>query len=93
MVSCSQYAQEVRSHGENMRAFFFSWAEGFMSGLNTRLGSPTNLGAMETNAQNAFIDQYCNQRSLSSYSDAVMSLYDTMRAQQGLHDWRPEPKY
>src|SRR6516162_2572096 len=92
-VSCSQYAQEVRSQGESMRSFFFSWAEGFMSGLNTHLGSPANLGAMDTNAQYAFIDQYCNQQPLSSYSNAVMSLYDKIRTQQGLHDWRPQPKY
>jgi hypothetical protein len=31
MVSCSQYAQEVHSHGESMRSFFFSWAEGLRS--------------------------------------------------------------
>ena len=93
MVSCSQYAQEVRSQGESMRSFFFSWAEGFMSGLNTHLGSPANLGAMDTNAQYAFIDQYCDQQPQSSYSHAVMSLYDKIRTQQGLHDWRPQPKY
>lgn len=95
-ASCTQYAQAVRSGGENMRSFYFSWAEGFMSGLNTApllLGNETNLAARDTNYQRAIIDQYCDQRPLASYVQAVMSLYDTMRSEQGLHDWRPTPKY
>ena len=79
-----------------MRSFYFSWAEGFMSGLNTApllLGNETNLAARDTNYQRAIIDQYCDQRPLASYVQAVMSLYDTMRSEQGLHDWRPTPKY
>jgi hypothetical protein len=47
-VSCTEYAKAVRSAGENMRLFYFSWAQGFMSGLNTApmlLGKGTNLAA------------------------------------------------
>jgi hypothetical protein len=79
-----------------MRSFFFSWAQGFLSGLNTQpmlSGNGTNLAARATNYQQAFVDQYCDQRPLASYVQAVMSLYDTMRSEQGLRDWRPTPKY
>jgi hypothetical protein len=95
-ASCTQYAQSVRSGGEDMHSFFFSWAQGFLSGLNTRpllSGKPTNLAARPTNYQQAFIDRYCDERPLATYVNAVLSLYDTMRSEQGLHDWRQDPKY
>ena len=79
-----------------MRAFYLSWALGFMSGLNTQpnlLGKASNLAARATDYEQAFIDQYCDQRPLASYVQAVLSLYDTMRSEEGLHDWRPVPKY
>jgi hypothetical protein len=78
-----------------MRAFVFSWAQGFMSGVNSApmlSGQGTDLAASATNVQQAFIDQYCDQRPLATYVQAVLSLYDTMRSEQGLRDWRPKPK-
>jgi hypothetical protein len=59
-----------------------------MSGIKT-----TNLEGRELNDQMRFVDQYCDQRPLATYAQAVMSLYDTMRSEQGLHDWRGTPKY
>ena len=78
-----------------MRQFYLTWAQGFMSGLNTGpllSGRAANLGASSTNDQQAFIDQFCDQRPVATYVAAVMSLYDTMRTGQGLNDWRPAPK-
>jgi hypothetical protein len=95
-ASCSQYAQAVRISGENMRSFFFSWAQGFLSGVNTHpmlAGSSTNLAALAANSQQTLIDQFCDQHPLALYVNAVLSLYDSMRSEQGLHDWRPTPKY
>jgi hypothetical protein len=34
-VSCAEYAKAVRNDSLHMRSFFFSWAQGFMSGVNT----------------------------------------------------------
>jgi hypothetical protein len=94
---CGEYAQNVRSGGQNMRDFYFTWAQGFMSALNTPpLMSGvaiTNLEARTPPEQQAFIDQFCNQHPTASYVGAVLSLYDTMRSEQGLHDWRSSPKY
>jgi hypothetical protein len=56
-------------------------------------GATSNLAARDTSYQQASIDQYCDQRPLASYVQAAMSLYDTMRSEQGLHDWRPAQKY
>jgi hypothetical protein len=95
--SCTQYAQNVRSGGEDMRSFFFTWAQGFMSGLNASLlvssQTPVNQAAKSVNDQQAFIDRYCDQKPLADYVNAVLSLYDTMRSEQGLHDFRVPPKY
>ena len=94
-VSCTEYAKAVRTGGENMRSFFFSWAQEFVSGLNTvplLYGKPTNLTARATNDQQALIDRYCDERPSAIYAQAALNLYDTMRSEQGLHDWRPAPK-
>jgi hypothetical protein len=94
--SCTQYAQAVRSGGENIRNFYFTWAQGFMSGINSPLmepGKSLNLAARAMNDQQAFIDRFCDQRPLAYFVEAVLSLYDTMRTEQGLHDWRRTPKY
>jgi hypothetical protein len=95
IASCTQYAQAVRSYGQ--RNFYFSWAQGFMSGLNTPLlmsgMKGTNLEGRTLEDQLSFVDRYCDQRPLAMYVNAVMSLYDNMRSEQGLHDWRPTPNY
>jgi hypothetical protein len=93
MVSCAEYAKAVRlaPKGDEMRSFFFSWAQGFISGVNTLpmlLGKGTNLTASTTDAKLAFIEQFCEQRPMAAYVQAVIVLYDTMRQGQGLHDWR-----
>ena len=79
------------------RSLYFTWAQGFLSGVNTPLmmGSvrAANLAARALNEQQAFIDRFCDQRPLANYVAAVLSPYDAMRSEQGLHDWRPTPKY
>ena len=91
---CSQYAQDVRAQGKSARMFYYTWAQGFMSGLNTApnvLDKPADLFGRSIDAQLSYIDQYCDQHPLGGYAQAVIWLYDAMRKEQGLHDWRPTP--
>ena len=92
--TCSQYADHVRAQGESARMFYYTWAQGFMSGLNATpnlLDKPADLLGRSIDAQKAFIDQFCDQYPLGGYPQAVVYLYDAMRKEQGLHDWRPTP--
>jgi|SRR3974390_3207730 len=97
-ASCGQSAQRVRAPGilgEQAREIFFSWAQGFMSGLNSPLSNrDANLVGRSTDEQEHIIDFYCNQRPSASYVQSVINLYDFLRREQGLHDWRPaQPRY
>ena len=38
-VSCAVYTQYVRERGADVAHVYFSWAQGFMSGLNVLRGS------------------------------------------------------
>jgi hypothetical protein len=95
-VSCDRYAQEVRSMGNPQRIFYFSWAQGYMSGLNSVVlysAKNTNLGGRDVEDQLARLDRFCDQHPLATYVQAVLNLYDAMRSEQGLADWRPAPKH
>lgn len=93
--SCTQYLKAADA-SELMRDTYFFWAQGFMSGLNTILlprKSHTNLAASTTGDQQAYIDRFCNGRPLASYSEAVIALFDEMRLEQRLPDWRSLARY
>jgi hypothetical protein len=65
---------------------FFSWALGFMSGLNTDLlpDRETNLNDLSSQAQKEFIKSYCKEHPHSAYFEAVFGLFNRMRGEQGL---------
>lgn len=93
-TSCPNYVQEVRSKGSIMRNFYFSWAQGYLSGMNSVVlysAKNTNLGSHDLSVQMDFIDRYCEQHPSAFYVQAVLSLFDHMRSEQGLGDWRPGP--
>jgi hypothetical protein len=95
-ISCARYAQEVRSMGKPQRIFYFTWAQGYMSGVNSVVlysAKHTNLGLRDVEAQLAFLDRYCDQHPEAFYVQAVLNLYDAMRSEQDLPDWRPAPKH
>jgi len=92
LTSCAEYAKGVQVPGD-FRLFFFAWAQGFMSGLNTPLlplKLSTNLAGRTTDNQQAYVDDFCDHRPLAVYVDAVLALYDQMRHEQGLPDWRSQ---
>jgi hypothetical protein len=69
MASCSQYAQHVRSQGEIFRNVYFSWAMGFMSGLNSPLMlsgmRATDLGVTSMADQQSFVDRILRSATFS----------------------------
>src|SRR5262249_40371397 len=92
-ASCPHYTQKVRQD-QIMRNFFFSWAQGYLSGVNSAVfysAKNTNLANRSIEDQLDFIDRYCEQHPSAFYVQAVLNLYDYMRSEQGLGDWRPGP--
>jgi hypothetical protein len=95
-MSCADVAAALQQHPEDEN-LFFSWAQGFMSGLNTDLlkRGETDLNGLPLDAQKQFIRSYCQDHSRAPYFEAVFKLYDKMRHDQGLpsyiQNWQ-EPK-
>jgi hypothetical protein len=76
-----------------------SWAMGYMSGLNALLSHNnrvwnehgyTDLGKRPAAGQFMFLRLYCDKHPLGYIIQAVEALYDDMRIEQRLPDWRTE---
>ena len=95
-MSCADVAAALQQHPEDEN-LCFSWAQGFMSGLNTDLlkRGETDLNGLPLDAQKQFIRSYCHDHSRAPYFEAVFKLFDKMRHDQGLpsyiQNWQ-EPK-
>jgi len=84
-IYCAEFAEAYRQNPKD-ETLFFSWALGFMSGLNTELlqHGETNLNGLPLDTQKQFIKSYCKDRPKSPYLEAVFKLFDRMRHDQGL---------
>ncbi len=80
--SCAKFAKMYQGDPENMEIMFFTWAQGFMSGLNLASsaagGFERELGGSTTDQESA-IRIYCSTNPLKTYMDAVVNLYGTLR--------------
>ncbi|HEY6421138.1 MAG TPA: hypothetical protein VIX59_19245 [Candidatus Binataceae bacterium] len=84
-MSCAEFNGGLSQHPKD-ESLFFSWALGFMSGLNTELlqHGETNLNSLSLDTQKQFIRSYCKDRARAPYFEAVFKLFDRMRHDQGL---------
>jgi hypothetical protein len=84
-MACGEVAGALQAHPEDEN-LFFSWAQGFMSGLNTELlkHGETDLNGIPLDAQKEFIRTYCKEHPRAAYFEQVFKLFDKMRHDQGL---------
>jgi len=87
-MSCADVTAALQQHPEDEN-LFFSWGQGFMSGLNTELlkRGETDLNQLPLDMQKQFISSYCKDQQRSPYFEAVFKLYDRMRHDQGLPNY------
>jgi hypothetical protein len=96
-MSCAEFTAAYRQHPQDEN-LFFSWALGFMSGLNTELlqHGETDLNGLGLDKQKQFIRTYCKDHPRSPYFEAVFKLFERMRHDQGLpsyiQNWHEPPK-
>jgi hypothetical protein len=85
-VSCADFGRACRDDPKNAENLFFSWALGFMSGLNTELlnRGETDLNELPMDKQKEFIRAECKAHPQAAYFAAVFDLYNRMRRDQGL---------
>ena len=93
LSTCAQF-EHLHHEDPAMVDAFFSWAEGYLSGLNDRyVGQrgaadllPPNLS---TGEQKTYLDGFCRQHPDAPYMQGVVALYEQMRRQQGLGPGTP----
>jgi hypothetical protein len=80
--TCGLYAQQYQADPANTESFYFTWAQGFISGMNTlslSAGGPiVDMDATPIEAQRSRIRAYCNAHPLSDYDAAVFDLYASL---------------
>jgi len=83
-TSCGQYL-EFKQEGEMFGNAYFSWAQGFMSAVNLNFLSEGNTTDLSDIAgQDKWLENYCNENPLETYSAAVVRLWNALRSMQGL---------
>ncbi len=79
VVSCAAIAKLYRSD-QHTEGWFFSWAQGFMSGVNVseleRTGRSRDLS--DYSGQEVYLRNFCDVHPLLPYARAVVSLFYTL---------------
>ena len=83
--SCAVFARTYKDKPKTAEMIYFSWAQGYMSGINAAAGTnnkdvrPANLNAMPVTAQQRYIRDFCARNPLKDYRDAVDALLAEIR--------------
>jgi hypothetical protein len=77
-LSCAEFAKMYQGAPENAELVFFSWAQGFMSGLNmAAMANQTrtrDLAGIMVDQKRA-LRTYCANNPLKNYMDGVIEYY------------------
>ena len=80
--SCAEFARFFRQDPDQTSVMMFTWAQGYMSGLNVAGGASgrevRDLAGMNTKDEEWAILNYCDQHPMSDLATAVMDLYKTL---------------
>jgi hypothetical protein len=78
--SCAEFAKFYAQSPSNTEDAFFSWAQGFISGLNLSSEAATNTARRiegSIPSQRTFVRDYCDSHPLQPYYMAALALYKT----------------
>src|SRR4026208_1573045 len=84
--SCAVFARTYKDKPKTAEMIYFSWAQGYMSGVNVAAGinnrdvRSANLNAMPVTAQQRYIRDFCARNPLKDYRDAVDALLGEIRS-------------
>ena len=77
--SCQRYFDDLKKD-PNTVDLYFSWGQGFMSGLNiARLNDATGgFESMPRQKQKEYLHNFCETNPTKNYFDGVMDLYSVL---------------
>jgi hypothetical protein len=79
--ACPNFAVSVdaaKADNKDYLLGYFSWAQGYMSGLNNFLLPKKQLNGISKTAQVAELYKYCAAHLAETFSAAVLNLYDKL---------------
>lgn len=91
--SCGKFMVDTEV-SERASAIYFSWAQGYLTGLNIKYAqSPNAVDLTDIDGQQYWLKNYCKENSLDFYIKAVTKLWIELRVKQKLEpDIRDFPK-
>jgi hypothetical protein len=79
--TCAEVTAYVNDHPDKA-IMFFSWAQGFMSGLNVQKSltrqKSRDLGALTTSDQQERLKSVCEENPTASYGSIVLAFYNSL---------------
>jgi hypothetical protein len=85
MQTCGEFAKAFVAHPEVTEGLYFTWAQGFMTGLNfmatvvklpPREINGADMGTMQS--YRSYIRSFCDQHPLSGYYEGVAQLWKSL---------------
>ena len=79
-ATCAKFAKAYAAAPQVTEDLYYSWALGFLTGLNVENPAPrfAVLNATSRHVQIGEIRDYCNRHPTAQYIDAVINLYLSM---------------
>lgn len=77
--SCADFAARYSRNPGLVEAAYFSWAQGFMAGINVvKAPNFRDVNAVPIEEQKTRLRRYCDQHPLADYWEAVIDLYGSL---------------
>jgi hypothetical protein len=80
LTSCETFAKKYKANRKFTDEFYFTWAEGFLTGLNagTDAVKRRDLAGVNILAQMDYVRDFCDANPSKDYSDAVLKLWSEL---------------
>jgi hypothetical protein len=74
-ASCAEFGQQYQQDPDSTEGLVFSWAQGYMTGLNDSISARKNLRGWRLEQQKQHIRAFCDKRPLASVREAAKDLF------------------
>ena len=81
-TSCGKYAEMYRMNPRNADDLYISWAQGYISGVNSGMDAYFDLGSKTSDEMLRFLRKYCDDHPLKNFHEAVEELFEIASAHQ-----------
>ncbi len=82
--SCGQFIADIEAGGQILTSLYFSWVQGFLTGLNTKylLCQEFHTDLSDPPAIQLWLKNYCEENPLENYMTATAKLWAALRSKQ-----------